>query len=523
MDAGQRPIHPLVTQEMHNKENMMTNKITVDARGAGQGKTTDPKDGIYSRIQRYNLTGERALITAPSKDLQEQYRKDLLAKGITITVVNEDTVFEGQSVSRQYNECLGEHQFICITSQTFKNSKHRDRDYHLILDECIAPFKPFTVKFKPNPAWSVAMPFNLSALFEVTDRWKDYICIRPIWTKEMQDNEYIRRFISEFDDTTNHSMWVKSSDYKRFAENAGELTIINVLDKSHFQGWKSVHIAAAAFDYSLTSQLLKFHNIEYKIERPFVKHTNKVVIHTSEEKFSKNRYQTKKSEVDEFIKYTESIAGNNFIGLANNNVDMISEKVVQFSHNSHGLNHAKDKHTALVLSVINVPTAYADFINKITEDQFTAKLATETYGIYQFVMRTSLRVQGSKETVNIVIPCTYSSLLLSEYFFSDYTQVNIKKELYSEKVITLRDQIIDLASKLGQDTFVDIPGYEDIYQMNAQGVLRRFLKTGKSKDKQLNLEIGTGETIALSKDNTKTRYTPHLLYRQVFGEFLKEK
>jgi Rad3-related DNA helicase len=52
---------------------MKRTSITVDARGAGQGKT---RNGIYPMLARLAMTRMPTLIVVPSQLLQEQYCTD---------------------------------------------------------------------------------------------------------------------------------------------------------------------------------------------------------------------------------------------------------------------------------------------------------------------------------------------------------------------------------------------------------------------------------------------------------------
>ena len=154
--------------------------ITVDARGAGQGKTTDTTNGIYSRITKLTLNNDRVFIVNPSKDLQSQYQADLAKRSIAVTVINSgDETNKKPAISKQLKEILPKKPaVISVTDQGFNHNVidyASKQHYHLIIDECIKPMMHQVIVSKYQPlstmrwdlAFSVCNEELLSAYCEL--------------------------------------------------------------------------------------------------------------------------------------------------------------------------------------------------------------------------------------------------------------------------------------------------------------------------------------------------------------------
>lgn len=535
----------------------MQSRITVDARAAGLGKTTDSITGIYARVALLVSQNERVLIVTASVDLSEQYQRDLSSRyNIAATLVNHTTTKSiekgddvNQSVTNQLNQVIVNqaNRVVCITASMYKLLKIVQNDWHLIIDECVKPITASDITWT-NDRFTPTLPVDLAQVFIKAEEKGDYT--RLLLEKDSLDNPVVAAFLSgEFmakksskesrstkktkstDEgkpknsiipTDNYDIWVNSEEYDQFKKEGGRLTFIHTLKQTLIDDWKSVHIAAAAFQHCLTALWLKFHNIPCKIIHNFIKHIRRVRVHTTTEKMSKNKYvgdKDAKARVEGFIKYTEAITVNRYIALYNSGVPVKGQRGEEVAHNCHGLNHLKSLNTVLLLSSINLTPSYRDFLNAITGDSLTARIATEAYDHYQVVMRSSLRDQQSSAPVSIVVPCKESAMMLSDTFFSNVTIKEINHDVYKKTQLTIDDHEKLILSEIGAE-YVDIPGYEGNYQINAYGEMRRKLKAGGWKPMTF---VSYDRQVKLINKN-KESYAPKkiTIFYDVFGDLLQE-
>ena len=520
----------------------MQSQITVDARAAGLGKTTDSITGIYARVALLVSQNERVLIVTASVDLSEQYQRDLSSRyNIAATLVNNTTTKsiekgddENQTVTNQLNQVIANqaNRVVCITASMYKLLKIVQNDWHLIIDECVKPITASDITWT-NDRFTPTLPVDLDQVFIKAEEKGDYT--RLLLEKDSLDNPVVAAFLSgEFMakksnsiiPTDNYDIWVNSEEYEQFKKEGGKLTFIHTLKQTLIDDWKSVHIAAAAFQHCLTALWLKFYNIPYKIIRNFSKHDRQVRVHTTAEKMSKNKYvgdKDAKTRVEGFIKYTEAITVNRYIALYNSGVPVKGQRGDEVAHNCHGLNHLKGLNTVLLLSSINLTPSYRDFLNAITGDRFSARIATEAYDHYQVVMRSSLRDQQSSESVSIVVPCKESALMLSDTFFSNVTIKEINHDVYKKPQLTIADEIYLVQQVIGKE-YVEIPGYSKDYEINAEGQVRRKLKTGDWKVlKGKNMtEPGKPCIDIYDLEGNMTRRLVKVLFYTTFGTLLQE-
>lgn len=485
----------------------MKSIITVDARGAGQGKTTDPTSGIYSKIKQLRRFDEQVIIVAPSKDLQSQYHKDLEKESIEVAVVNSGTDLEAKSsIKKQLDQVLQKQtSVISITDQGFKHNviDYNDKKhYHLILDECIKPISSHTIisKYFPlsTPRWN-------RVFTKTTEVIIPGYCELELTSAAKNDP------IGQSIDYVNYRIFVKESEYDEFMKTYkfkdASMTYMAVLRPDRLEGWKSIHIAAAAFEYTLTCQWLKMFNIDYKIDREFIPHemtpTKKLYIYFSEKNISKRQYVKGTKMVERLQSFAASIAKDGeYISLYNK--DIIDEDEIdhiknghKIKHNAHGINHFQHINTCLVLSTLNYSKTMQDFIDMITPG--VSKLATETYTHYQFIMRSSLR-NNSDGDCHVIIPSGISAAKITNFFKNDENVVcvNIIDQVGNLTVKTKEN--IDIKTVLSEleDKFYNIPGYPQ-YQLSPALILRKwsgdtFVDTDKSHLLENNQTVNLGKT-----------------------------
>ena len=91
-------------------------KITIDARAAGQGKTTQ---GIYSRLRKNQAFGQKTLVVVPSIKLQADYAAAFPQMRV-INSAHEKTE-PVPKVGQEILAALQLEDMICITQAAFLN------------------------------------------------------------------------------------------------------------------------------------------------------------------------------------------------------------------------------------------------------------------------------------------------------------------------------------------------------------------------------------------------------------------
>jgi hypothetical protein len=419
---------------------MKRTSITVDARGAGQGKT---RNGIYPMLARLAMTNMPTLIVVPSQLLQDQYCTDNPTLKIRKINSSHDSG-SGLNVSAEILNALANRApMVIITEEAFRRthiSWDIKCDYHLIIDEAINPYSIEELRIDPKIA------LQLDKIFSVEDKtksWDDYETYFKIeiekmnisaaeklkWEENCRPKSWasLKRIAVEsssiFEESLqwrrlmnpNTRLWVTWAHWQKIkAGDTRELSIAVELNDSMVNGWISVHIAAAAFDSTFMSMWLKANGVSYTISVPFKPHKQVPIFHVPEDSFSWSKYRrnTQPDALPEFYRYVEGqLQGGPCLVVRNN--DELTAKLSneqKITHNVHGINTFSDS-TAVCLSTALKPGwSFKSFLMQQAEvafgDQhnhgFIAK-AFGSYMFYQILMRSALRVDGNSKPVHCFI------------------------------------------------------------------------------------------------------------------------
>ena len=358
---------------------MKRTSITVDARGAGQGKT---RNGIYPMLARLAMTRMPTLIVVPSQLLQEQYCTD----NPTLKIRKINSSHEsgsGLNVSAEILNALANREpMLIITEEAFRRT-HISWDikcaYHLIIDEAINPYSIEELRIDPKIA------LQLDKIFSVEDKtksWDDYLGSYKGWIEELDEPDSekqrlhtvfqpkswasLKRIAVEnssiFQESLqwrrlmnpNTRLWVTWAHWQKIkAGDTRELSIAVELNDRMMNGWISVHVAAAAFDSTFMSMWLKANGVSYTISVPFMPHKPSPIFHVPQEEFSWSKYRrnTQPDALPEFYRYVEGqLQGGPCLVVRNN--DELTAKLSneqKITHNVHGINTYSDS-TAVCLS-----------------------------------------------------------------------------------------------------------------------------------------------------------------------------
>lgn len=396
-------------------------QITIDSRGAGAGKTTGV-GGIYSRIESLLALGENVLVVVPSIHLQDQYQDYFTSHFQKINSVKEENKEVNIQVCKAVIESLSQRssEIVCITHEAFIRmsiNTNIKKNWHLIIDEAFMPFRTVAWRAKNNQIdWSSIMelpddvciddpvPFFRVKVKNIDDEWTNQI------------NE-IRRLKDPSWET-----YCKSVSYKSLsAQRCQRAEFIQSLTISRITGWRSVHIAAAAFEWTFMSRWLTFNKINYRIASAFVPKQAPLSIHSPGNlDWSKYKLSNNPGLLTRYQEYVINYVNNNNLKLLtvrnNSNITTISgEKKI--GHNAHGLNEFTDYTAANCETALRPSNAFSEWMNyELSMSENDIVMAFSAYTFYQILMRTALRVHGNRARVHCFLMDTKAAIQLSNFF-----------------------------------------------------------------------------------------------------------
>ena len=436
---------------------MTRTPITVDARGAGQGKT---RNGIYPMLARLAHSTTPTLVVVPSQLLQEQYCTDNPA--LKIRKINSAQASgSGLNVSAEILNALANREpMVIITEEAFRRthiSWDIKSDYTLIIDEAINPYSIEELRIDPKIALQLDKVFSLNnkpttwTFFEnkikpELDAMLGAGKIKPSNYSQMVPTEWasLKRIAVEsssiFEESLqwrrlmnpNTRLWVIWTHWQKIeAGDTRELSIAVELSDGMLNGWVSAHIAAAAFDTTFMSMWLKANGVSYTTSFPFTPHKQAPIFHVPDAAFSWSKYRrnTQPDTLPEFYRYVEAqLHGGPCLVVRNNDelaVKLSNEQKI--THNVHGMNNYSDS-TAVCLSTALKPGwSFKAFLAQQAEvagiidehrDSFIAR-AFGSYMFYQILMRSALRVEDNCKSVHCFVLDYEIAMGLMDYFKSD--------------------------------------------------------------------------------------------------------
>lgn len=444
---------------------MKRTPITVDARGAGQGKT---RHGIYPMLARLAMTNVPTLIVVPSQLLQEQYCTDNPKLQIKLINSAQDTG-SGQNVSAEILKALANRvPMVIITEEAFRRthiSWDIKCDYTLIIDEAINPYSIEELHIDPKIALQLDKVLSLSG--EAT-AWSSFEQqIQPELDRMLAEGTVTASDYSEFAPSSwaslkriavesssifeeslqwrrlmnpNTRLWVTWQHWQKIKSgDTRELSIAVELSDSMLNGWISVHIAAAAFETTFMSMWLKANRVGYRIDVPFVPHKQVPAFHLPADQFSWSKYRrnVQPDVLPEFYRYVEGqLQGSPCLVVRNN--DELSAKLSneqKITHNVHGINSYSDSTAVCLSTALKTGWSFKAFLTQQAEmaglldekiDGFIAG-AFGSYMFYQILMRSALRVEGNSKPVHCFLLDHEIAIGLMSYFDMD---TFVKKAIY---------------------------------------------------------------------------------------------
>jgi hypothetical protein len=428
------------------------NLISVDARQCGAGKTTNIENGIYSRINKNLSNQTNSIVVAGSKSLQYQYKN----RYQQMIVINDDnknsSVIKDITTAMEFNFPL-----ICITHQAYcllEWSLLRT-DYDCILDEAInGLLEEHTISITSNKF----VDFKWNQHFEISYgsdqlKYEDFLEVN-----KFPRNEFYRLTIIGGEDNNlmlsdsyrkltsrNKDYYITMYDYNIMQGNDSRSKTFNVYSiftSRLFSGWKSMHIAASAFDKTQMFHVLKYNNMEFFYTHKFNKHTGNIKLHsvanTYTDKHGKinsftwSNYKriNHREIIESFHDYVNAITnGDKILSLRNLSETSNLSNEEKLGHSVHGLNKEEwqsitniSMESALRPSnqmILFIKQVVLDGINETEMDQIITDMFS-SYLFYQAIMRCKLRSNDyNNENINIFTLDYNVALNLCEYFDID--------------------------------------------------------------------------------------------------------
>jgi hypothetical protein len=411
--------------------------ITLDERGCGQGKTTD---GIYKRIHKNHKNNIKTLVVVPNLALQKQYEIGL---GIPVHIINSDSKYDDNTTVKATRTAMEQGtNLIIITHQTFVRLPFWSyrKDYDLIIDEAIEDVIRYNeIKNPKNGNWNPV--YDLGKLFKLADEnAMEIVNIVPNENKtyfeinQIQFPDYGLLSSNEsFQSLTdmNYTQYVTALGYNILNEKAtGVIRFISVLNPSIFKGYRSIHIAASAFNYTKMYHWMKSNNIFTQTQNSFKKHNSTLKFWVSDRSdFHHTGYKRKKMPqiMDRFHKFVTENSKGKVIALRNKDEKRTLPDEIKVSHSVHGLNDPvlqsctdiSLESTLLFNPVLErfIKDNWLRHCNCKNEVKKAIIQMHSGYLFYQVIMRTKLRNRDyDEEEINIFVPDQDFAVCLMEYF-----------------------------------------------------------------------------------------------------------
>ena len=406
--------------------------VTVDSRAAGKGKTTTL---IYPKIQKHLALNEKVLLVVPSIILQQKYEEKFPLSGfITLNSKDEDRDKNPINVTQRLLSLMTSDVFncICITHQAWLKTQIPlaiKNEWHLIIDEAITPFRTFSYWRKKDSDidWSAMCELDKEAIKEDNEVFYS--------VKFNEQDDSLARQIKSLRDLSS-PLWDTSlrmnSYHKLQNKEQGRAEFIQELKVSHMSGYKSVHIAAAAFKYSFMGYWLKKHRDVFDVVElhPFSKLDLPIKIHAPEQvKWSSLLQRNRPDILQKFDLYVaSSTAGlviDDVLSVKNSFNENEVELETYISNNPHGLNELSH-YQAVSLKTALIPSneMYLWLSQEWGMSKGEVHRAFSSYVFYQIIMRTALRNYNNKE-VHVYL-LDYNTLIgLADFFL-----INPDKNLF---------------------------------------------------------------------------------------------
>jgi hypothetical protein len=421
-----------------------TNIYLVDGV-CGSGKT----QSMIQYISEFHTAGLKFVIAQPTKRLCEETAAQLRSCGVPVTYVsNDDPKMAGKTyeVYRQEIRRLASHTsggVLITTHHTFFANQHLVGDatrskLHLFFDEIPQVDSTTCLNVKKHHDFIdkhfVVTDVRDNHLLELSIRPGSYGHLEDLLEAGLTGTDIFLKgkdvcdFLSTALDVSrkkylNKARW-NTRDFNQY-----QLQMHTLLMPDAFHDWSTCRIMGANAKSSMMYTLWQHYGVDFKDDKKFnlkkdhaELNNRRIEIHYfSARSWSKS---IRDSAANRFDNLSEAV-GDLFecqpsLWVANNDVDDSEWSVknsTRISNISHGINEYREINNIAFLSALNDVPAHFEFVaRKFGVDDRSLKRAKALETMYQAVMRTSLRVPQSTESVRIVVGDKDQADFLSDLF-----------------------------------------------------------------------------------------------------------
>jgi hypothetical protein len=459
----------------------MTQTINYDSRGCGKGKTTT---GIYKHTDRLIKLNQKILHVVSGVELGNQTH----AQYPNSNFIHTNNKSQSSVTKEILSNVLTGHNHLIITHQAFTINQDYSlfKDYHLIIDEALTDV-------------TTQVDINLLNYTVVKYDWEQHFELElnvfgdpKIWYSEIGDIHspkkafYKLRLKNVSKDSllaassayskltnTNRDNYISVFDYQTMTcnmSNKPSFTIHQQLNDNVFKHFKSIYVAAAAFEN--TEMFYAMIQMGYKLNclAPFEKHQGNIDLITVSNrsiKWSNNKRKHEDFYLDEFLAKCQPLLNSDPLVLKNKDETKALPMEMSLPHNAHGLNKPEYiASTDIVISSALIPSSDRKFfikavlLNGMKEDDKDLLVTNfaSAYLFYQIVMRCKLRdINYNNELIQIFVFDKLAAHALSMYFdfssirYFDVLSVN-KPSTNAENQRRYRQRQKEIAHKKQEDS-----------------------------------------------------------------------
>ncbi|MBC8732433.1 DEAD/DEAH box helicase family protein [Paraburkholderia sp. UCT2] len=422
-----------------------TTKIYLVDGVCGSGKT----QAMIRHISESHTANLKFVIAQPTKRLCEETATQLRSLGVPVTYVsNDDPKMAGKTyaVYQQEVRKLASRPsggVVITTHHTFFANQHHVTEttrskLHLFFDEIPQVDSTLHLNVKKHHDF-IEQHFDV---IEFDDNHLLEFSIRPGSNVEIESmleaglvgtdiflkGKEVRDFLAVALDV-GRKKYLNKARWNTRNFNEYQLHMHSLLMPDAFHGWNTCRIMGANAKSSMMYFLWQHYGVEFEDDKKFVLKkahpelaNRRIEIHYfSGCTWSKSRRDKASNRFDNLsVSVDELFQGERSLWVANNDVEDSEWKVknsTRISNISHGINEYREINNIAFLSALNDAPAHFEFVaRRFGVDDRSLKRAKALETMYQAVMRTSLRVPHSTETVRIVVGDKDQADFLSDLF-----------------------------------------------------------------------------------------------------------
>ncbi|MCG5238126.1 DEAD/DEAH box helicase family protein [Xanthobacter oligotrophicus] len=436
-------------------------KIKYIDKPAGSGKTRF----LISEVLEMARWGRKVLAVLPTKALIEQVYSDLIAGSgskIRVVRIHEDALPEPpkgssnksppkviSSTVAYFNGADQDGQVLLITRSTFEavSNFHGAEYWDLIFDECPEAVAEYSIEVPEKHAiLTDHLEISEDGYF-VPLKVKNNGEVQKIVQNAAKDDVLaVFRDIAKQLTTPGWDCYVNNINYdnlKSGDSRADKFSVFVVRNTTVLSKFRSCTLISARFKETLFYKIMSTRGVDFveygerfnnvfrtddELGFDFDEHENGELLeihYLPIERWSKHIIQNYPELISSFIGYAiEQFAGKDFIFQSNkmvggkgvDNSSLIKVGGIELGSVAHGLNGYRHIDNAFIYPAYNPHVEYKKFLNYLGLTDDDINIGIHCHGIYQALMRISLRDWKSISKKKIIVPDERAAFWLSNVF-----------------------------------------------------------------------------------------------------------